>query len=703
VAPRPVAVGVPARGPIVVDGRLDEAAWADAAPISGFIQAEPDPGHPATEETEVRILYDDTYLYIGATCYDRAPDRLVSGTLERDHPGVSAHHIDLFAVFLDTFRDRRNGFLFLVNPAGAVRDGQIFDNSRNMDFAWDAVVHVATTIHEEGWTVEMAIPWTTLRFDPSADRQVWGVNFHRSISRRGERTLWAPLDRRHQVHFAERAGTLEGPTSVPHVRNLRVKPFVVAQDGRGEALVDWQQGTTWDGGMDLKYGITPRLTLDAAWRADFSHVEVDQQQVNLSRFPILFPERRDFFVENSGTFVFGDQTERNYRSGASLSDFRLFHSRRIGLEGGRPVPLDGGIRLTGQMGETEVGLLHARTGAVESMPGEAFSILRLRRQVGGSSDVGMLLTDRKGRPALRNRAAGVDANVRAGPHLVVSSYLARTDGDASEGDPWAGRIWLGWRDRLWDLGVMNRRIGAGFDPGVGFVRRRNIHHRYATVGAHPRPGLPGVLDLNPYVELHEIRAPGEGLETREGEVGLVARFLDGGDAALSLRRRHEVLDQGFPVEGQLFVPEGVYTFYEGSARYGSSQNRSLSAGVTLAGGGFFGGTRRTLQGSLRWAPSPHLSNELSFQRNALGIDGTSASANLYGVRTRVAWSTRLYLGGVLQYNQAQEQWLTNLRLTFLHAPLSEFYLVLADRRGVGDLRSEAERLVSLKFTRLLAF
>jgi hypothetical protein len=702
--------------------------------MSGFVQALPDAGMPATEETEVRILFDDRHLYIGAIMHDRHPELLVSGTMERDHPGVSAHDIDLFGVFLDTFLDRRNGYIFLINPAGAVRDGQAFDNSRNLDFAWDAAVEVATRIHEDGWTVELAIPWTTLRFDPSRDEQVWGVNFHRSVARRNERTAWAPLDRRHQIHFAERAGTVTGPSQVAGGRNLRLKPFVLSQDGRGATLPDWRQGTQADGGLDLKWGVTPRMTLDLTWRADFSHVDVDREQVNLSRFPAFFPERRAFFVENSGMFLFGEQSERNYRGGTSAADLRLFHSRRIGLEQGRPVPLLGGGRLSGQIGDTEVGILHAQTGGIDALAGDAFSVLRLRRRVGVASDLGILLTDRQGQDGGPwNRAGGADLNLRVGPSLLVSGYVAGTASGTRSGtnaganpdaalaannanDAWTGRLWVAWRDRLWDVSALARRVGPDFDPGVGFVQRRGVNHVYGTLGAHPRPAIRGVLDINPHIEAHRFTSMAGVVETTRETGGLGVNFADGGEFASRLTRRMERLDQGFRVEGRGLVPAGTYRFTEAEVRYQSSGNRSLSGSLMASGGGYFGGQRRSVGAALRWQPDPRLALGLQADRNAIEIEGERFPANLYRAEVRVAQSTRLYVGGVIQYNEAQELWISNLRLTWLHAPLSEAYLVVTDRRSAGNrpgagpgpgsppgLAFGSERLVTLKVTRLLAF
>ncbi|HSW28262.1 MAG TPA: DUF5916 domain-containing protein, partial [Longimicrobiales bacterium] len=338
-APRPEARATRAAGPVVVDGMLDEAAWGAAPVLDRFIQARPDRGLPASERTEVRILYDDQALYIGVELWDREPDKLTIPSLEQDFDSSNS---DVFGITLDTFLDRRNAFMFLVNPKGAVKDVQNFEDSREENGAWEGIVQVRTTIHERGWTAEWAIPFSTLRFDPERSAQDWGMNMLRRIRRRNESSYWAPLDQRDQVHRMSKAGTLRGLDGIRSGRNFAVKPYAAAsraQGGAAGAAGGWER----DGGLDVKYGVTPRLTLDLTFRTDFSQVEVDQERVNLTRFSLFFPERRDFFTENSGTFSFGDVPEKNFRTGSALSEFTLFHSRRIGLDAaGQEVPIVAG-------------------------------------------------------------------------------------------------------------------------------------------------------------------------------------------------------------------------------------------------------------------------------------------------------------------------------------------------------------------------
>lgn len=706
-APRPVGRAFRAAPPIKIDGRLDEPGWWQAEPMENFIQSVPNEGYPATEPTVVRILYDESKLYIGALCYDSRPDRLVVKTLEWEMPGLSTHEIDIFNVYLDTFLDRRSSFMFLVNPGGAYRDGQSFNDSRNLDFGWDGLVEVRTEVHDSGWTVEMAIPWTSLRFDPTREEQVWGLNFFRRSKGKLEDSFWAPLDRRDRGHRVSKAGMLVGLPTVKPGRNLAVRPFVLAGRGSGREVADENRGTTFDGGVDLKYGLSPRLTLDLTYRTDFSQVEVDREQVNLTRFPLFFPEQRDFFLENSGTFQFGDLTEREYRTGSSLREFTLFHSRRIGLAEGRPVPIVGGVRLTGQAGGFELGLLNVQTEAFEDDPPENFSLVRLRRNLFEATDVGFMFANRQamdGSGGQRyNRSFGVDANVAVLGGLILNSYFAVTESPGREGNHTAARVNMGWRDRLWDVGGFVQQIGGDFNPGLEFARRTDMRHFYATAGAHPRPRVSFLLNVNPYLEGHYITDLDGLLETRTGTAGVGVEFRDGGALDLQLSDRFERVERPFRVGTDVRIPVGSYGFQDASARYTSNRGRTVSGSVELSGGGYFGGARRSVGATLLWEPGYRFVMDLSATHNELTVQGRSFTADLYGARLKYAYSTRLYGGVLVQYNAATEEVVRSLRLTFIHAPLSNFYLAYTERRDVGDTKGVRERFLTAKLTKYFQF
>jgi hypothetical protein len=674
-------------------------------PITGFVQSQPDAGYPATEETVVRVLYDDRKLYIGALCYDSEPDKLVITTLEYGLK-PSTHDMDVFAITLDTFLDRQNAFVWLVNPRGAYRDGQVFNDSRSSDWAWRGVVEVEAMPHDSGWTVEMAIPWTTLRFDPTRGDGTWGMQMMRRVRRKSEDSYWAPVDRRDPVHRMSRAGSLVGLQGVSPGRNLKVKPFVFGTDLSGTMYpADSAVDDGFEAGLDVKFGLTSGLTLDLTYNTDFSQAEVDQQRVNFTRFPLFFPEQREFFVENSGSFVLGDVTERNYRMGSSLRDFTLFHSRRIGLAADRrPIPIMLGGRVTGREGSWEVGLLDIQTESFESRPAENFGVVRLRRNL-GSSDVGLMFINRQATgslsSALYNRSYGVDANLHLLNNMIVNSYVTRTDEPGAEGDQWAGRLSVAWRDRMWDASGFVKHIGDAFNPGVGFVRRRGIRHGYVTFGAHPRPGVTAIQEVNPYAELHYVTDLDSRLLTREAVAGFGIQFLDGSSLNLRYLNGFERLDEPFYVRGNE-IPEGEYRIDWGSASYSSSRARSVSARLTVGGGDYWTGSRISVSGQATLRASHQLTVDLTGSHDDISLSSGSFSTNLVGTRIGFAFNTALFVSAYVQYNGDTDQVISNARLNWIHAPLSDAFLVYTERR---DLTNDVtlERAVTLKFTRMFAF
>ena len=698
-APRPALRATRADGPITVDGRVDEEVWGLAEVATDFVQSKPNTGYPASERTEVRFLYDDERLYIGAIMYDREPELLVAQRMEQDFLSPDE---DVFGFALDTFLDRANAYYIFVNPNGALRDAQSYDNSRASNAEWEGVMDVSATVHEDGWSAEIAIPFTTLRFDSTLDEQVWGLNMVRRVRRRGEDALWAPVDFRTRVHKMDQAGTLTGLRGLRAGRNVTMKPYVLGGDVSGTLPARSELGGTADGGLDVKWGVTPRMTADLTWRTDFSQVEVDQEQVNLTRFSLFFPEKREFFIENAGTFQFGDLSEREYRLGAAPRDFTLFHSRRIGLEGGQPVPILAGARMTGRSGLGQVGILHMRTERFDSLPRESFTVARLRRTLFDAVDVGGIFINRQSTgPDGYNRSWGVDANARVLGNLIVHSYLAASHEPGVSGDNRAGRVSAAWRGPFWDVSALYRTFGESFNPGVGFVRRTGIRHSYATIGVHPRPALPTVSELNPYVEVEHFTAPGGMLETRNLVGGLTIAFLDGGRLQATATDRYEGLDEDFDLrEGT--VPAGRYGFREGALSYTASAARTLAGTARVSGGGYFQGERRSIGGSLVWRPDAHLAFDLGADHNVIDLTGESFTVDVLSGRVDYSYSTRLLVGTWLQYNDATGELVTNVRLNFIHSPLSDLFLVYAERRDTGS-GTVLDRRLSAKLTKLFAF
>lgn len=701
-APRPEARTTRTQGPIVVDGIPEEPAWVEAEAITGFIQSSPRTGWPATEATVVRVLYDEDYLYISAVCYESDISGIIVPSLEQDY---ETHDSDMFGVTIDTYLDRRNAFMFLVNPGGALKDGQVFDNSRNYNIPWEGVMELRTQVLDSAWTVEMAIPFTTLRFDPSAGEQSWGFQFSRRVRRKNEESYWAPLDRRELIHKMSRAGTVTGFRGLRPGRNVSLKPYVAASRASGSLETAGAGESGLDGGLDLKWGITPRLTLDGTLRTDFSQVEVDQERVNLTRFSLFFPEKRDFFLENSGIFDFGDVTERGYRMGASLGDFTLFHSRRIGLtRTGQPLPILGGGRVSGSVGEFEVGLLNMQTRTNDLAPQENFTVARLKRKILGTSDVGVMFLNRMSTEGSDeyNRSYGADANIRFLDNLVVHSYLVRTDAPGEESDGTAARISAAYRDALWDISAFYKTVGEGFDPGVGFIRRRGMRHTYATLGAHPQPSWRLIQEVNPYAEIDYITNRSSRLDTRRVAGGFGVEFMDGSRLTLERAHRFERILEPFQVASEVTVPVGTYDFAETSVDLRTSRARDAAGTVSLTVGDFFDGTLRSMAVGAFLRPSYHMTLELSGERNVIDLPNQSTTADVLAARVNYAASTRFYTNAFVQYNASTRQMVTNLRLDFLHAPLSDVFLVYTERRDL-DSSAVLERIFSAKVTRMVSF
>ena len=697
--PRPSFRATRTAAPIAIDGKLDEAVWATAPVLTDFVQQLPNTGFPSRFRTEVRLLYDTKNLYVSARNFDPEPDKAITVGLERDF--VSSNS-DIFGLVLDTFHDRRNSFLFLVNPKGAVRDEQTFNDSRTIVDAWDGM---RTTQQDSSWTVEMVIPLKTLRFDASREPQAWGINFIRRVRRVNETSYWAPLERQYRLHRMSKAGTIEGISGLQQGRNLQIKPYALAGNSRGAQVPAASLGSKTDLGGDIKYGVTPSLTLDLTYNTDFSQVEVDQQVVNLTRFGILFPERREFFIENSGSFTFGDVAERNYRMGAELRDFTLFNSRQIGLTSdGLPLPIAGGGRLTGRVAGWEVGMLDMQTQRTGASAAENFGVVRLRRNVWGNSDIGVLAANRQATDGSEafNRSYGFDANIRLLGNLIINTYLAGSRADTAASNGTAGRVSVAYRGRLWNSSAMYKRITDNFDPGIGFVNRRGFEQWYATTGIHARPQVALLQEVNPYIEAERFVGMDGALQSRRVVGGLDLNFQPDGELKLEVNDWFDRLDQPFTPFAGRTIPVGSYAFRNARATYTSTQRYPLYGNASVQVGEFYNGTNQTVSGGLTWRPRYDVSLEGTYQHNDVTLPSGAFNADLAGVRLKYARSTTLFGSAFVQYNTQSRSFVTNARIAWRYAPLSDVFLVFTERQNtLTNVRNE--RSVALKVTRMVAW
>lgn len=703
--PRPSLRAARADGPIVLDGLLNEPSWSAADSTTGtFWMTQPQAGFAAPDRSVARILYDDEALYVGMVLYDPEPHRAISAGLEQDFAPQAS---DIVGVAIDASRDKQSAYVFGANPAGAKWDAQSFNDGAAINPAWEGIYEVETSTFAEGWILEMRIPLTTLRFPRGEGEQVWGLNFSRQVRRRNEYATWAAIPRQFRIFRMSEAGTLEGLPAFEPGRNLQIKPFVSAANLDGERQPDGAI-QEYDVGLDAKWAVTPRLVLDLTALTDFSQVEADEEQINLTRFSLFFPEKRDFFLENDGIFTFADDAARTFRSGASPRNFKLFHSRRIGLSDTRqPLPIGGGARLSGRVGRYEVGFLDMQTLRDGDNPAENFAVARVRRSLLTRSDVGVIFVNRQATAGhvdeSYSRAGGVDANLRF-DHLQVNAYAALTDDPGPDGDRSIGAVQVGWRDPVFDFSVLGKHVGAAFRPEVGFVSRTAANQWFASAGVHLQRPVPWLTELNPYLDVVEYYSTGGDFESREVKPGLALIANDGGRFSAELSRREERLAETSTILG-VSLPAGDYAFDLVSLSYNSSGGRVLSGNVAVSFGEFFDGDRSSVSGTVTLRPNEHLLVEGSAQRNRIELAGTPIDADLFQGRIQFGYDTRTFLSSFVQYNRVAQELLTNVRFNLIHAPLSDVFVVFSERRRTGSQTGARviDRGLTIKVTRLVQF
>ncbi len=680
----------PTNMPIELDGVLDEPAWAEAEPATDFIQREPFQGEPATEKTEVRILYDDKAIYFGISAFESEPDKVIINSLRED---FTIRENDGVSVYLDTFNDDRNAFGFYINPAGAKRDVQSVDQGRNENPAWEAVWDVKTKITEEGWFAEIRIPFKSLRFSESRV-QTWGINFQRRIRRRSEQSFWAPIPRSFASFNVSFAGTLRGVEDVHPGQNFKVKPFLTSQF-RKFSGDDFD--TLVDLGLDLKYSLTSGLTLDATLNTDFSQVEVDEQQINLTRFSLFFPEKRDFFLENSGIFLFA-QTDR---SGPSTRDFIPFFSRRIGLSsGGQPVPVLAGARFTGRVGEYSLGLFNMQTRESDPEPAHNFTVLRLKRNILAQSELGTLFINRQSdQSGDYNRTFGVDASFRFWQNLRITSFLATTRTPGFETGDMAGRTWVEWKTNLWEARTDYLDIGENFNAEVGFVPRRDIRKSTSFLGLRPRPrSISWIREFFPNAQLQYITDQEGRLVTRITDLKFQISLADGGSFQVGRTLRFEREDEQFSIGG-LEIASGDYNFDRWFTEFRSDPSDRVSGSVRYETGDFWDGTSKGVRLSLSFKPHYKFTASGRFQWDDLKLQQGNFTSRLINTRLDYSFNTQMFLSAFIQYNSERRQVSSNLRFNLIHRPLSDIFIVYNEERDSFQA-GETDKSLTFKYTHM---
>ncbi len=699
---------------IVIDGVLDEDDWRKAPVANKFIQREPEEGAPATYDTEVRILYDDEHLYLGVFAFDDEPENLILTDLTRDY---NTRSVDSFAVVLDTFHDRRNSYMFQTNPLGAKMDGQSFNEGQAFDVNWDGVWYVKSRIVEDGWVAEFAIPFKTVKFR-GLDEQTWGVNFLRRNRHLNEESDWAPIPRIFTTTRVSLAGTLEGLQNVKPGSKFKITPYA-----RGDVskTLGFDQTTEGTGGLDAKIGIGSGLTLDLTVNTDFSEVEADVQQVNLTRFSLFFPEKRDFFLENSGVFRFGppeDPRRRRFQRSFGLSaasfgggqsrgnDLLLFFSRRIGLgSGGEPIPVIGGGRLTGRSGPYELGFLNIQTGSEPLISnGDNFTVARVKRNIFQNSDIGFMFINRETMDSDHfNRSIGADVNLRLTPQMDVNAYIAKTATPDLEGDDLAGRVAYSYNSRSIVFTSSFSTLQDNFNPEVGFAPRTGVRRASGRFSYNYRQ--PWARD-----KLREFVANAEGDYFTDQEGNVVSRYFNlrlslrlqnGGILGITRNTNLEQLREPFEIHHDVTIEPGFFTFDDTAIFVFTDPSRLVSANVKITRGGFYSGTRTSYSLGTSLKLGPRFTAQVSWSINDVELAEGAFTTHLLTTHASYSFSPSMFVNALIQYNSITDEVASNIRFNIIHRPLSDIFIVY------NDLRDEQGRVVDraliAKFTYLFDF
>ena len=688
--PSPAAVAVPTKSAPRIDGRLDEEAWKSATGITGFKQREPVEGGDVSEGTTVRLLYDETNLYIGAELLDAEASGIRASELRRDNTLESD---DSFAVLLDTYLDNRNAFVFRVNPRGTRFDALVRNESRFYYADWDEQWTAAAVMTDRGWSVELAIPFKVLRFRAAAT-QTWGLNFERVIKRKNELAYWSGWGRNFTFHNVSQAGRLTGLAGIKQSERWRVRPYLLA-GGEDLAAVSAPSGTrriTEIGIDDLKWQATSTLTADLAANPDFAQTEVDAQQVNLTRFSLFFPEKRQFFIEGADSL----------RMGVGLLHFgppplEIVYTRNIGLSNaGTPISIPVGGKVTGKAGGFDIGVLNAQTESVGAQDGENFTIARVRKEVLGRSYIGAIATNRQG-GGRRNTLVGADARFTLFNYLNVMGLAVRAEDRGAKGQ-WATQLGAEWRDDKFELGANYIDIDPAFNAGIGYVRvRERMTGVRGSLKPRPKRWRVRQFEITPTtVWYHDAESV---LRSRESNLTLAAAFETGDRFEIVPFDSYERIVRPFPIGSGVTLLPGEYHWRGVTTNLRTYNGRKASGNVSLSVGDFYDGTKRTVTISGDLKPNRTVSITPSYQINDVELSQGAFATHLFGLRANVSFSTSLLTSAFVQYNSAGKLASTQVRLNYIFRSIDNIYLVYNESRftaGVFDGR--ANRSLVLKAT-----
>ena len=702
---------------ITLDGNLDEPAWQQAPVSLGLAQRDPQEGAPSSEKTEFRVLYTATTLYIGVICYDsdaqgiRATDRRRDSDLNYD---------DVLSVVLDTFHDHRNAYLFRTNPLGAQYDALITDEGTSLNENWDEKWDVAAQITPAGWIVEFAIPFKSLRV-AEENGTAWGFDLERVIRRKNEFSYWNNYRRGFNLEKLSQAGHLEGIADIQTGLRLRVKPYVLGgftQSVRrippGSGPFDSSFRNASDVGLEVvKYRITPSLTADLTWNTDFAQTEVDDQQLNLDRFPQFFPEKREFFQEGAGIFDFGNA----YGEGRNNPDLKLFHSRAVGLSPRRqPVPIVGGGRITGKLQGFTLGLLNVQT---EALPSEGilpsnYGVVRVKRDVLARSTIGgFVLSREQGGTGDFNRIYGADANFVFLRYLKLDGFVAKSAAPGLRKDNWVTSGNIAWDSDFFNLGTSWLTVDPEFRNDLGFVPRRNMRQIAPQIGIRPRPRSELIRQLVFRFRVDYLMNQENRLESRVVHTAAEINFQDGSEVAFTPHGNMDTIPgpKPFEIRRGVLIPPGTYSWWHTGGRYRSNPAKrfTISANLTPTWGYYNEGFLLRIGLSPRFKINEQMSVQAEYDYNNASLPDRFCPGHAPGecgftdhnLNTRFNYNiTNQWLTStIVQYNNSDNFFGFNFRLNYIFRPGDDFFFIYNEGRRVGGLLDgQKDRTLQTKLT-----
>jgi hypothetical protein len=702
---RVTARAVPLDEPLQLDGLLTEPLYETVEPISDFVQSEPQYDAPASQRTEVWLSFDEEYVYVSVRAWETDLDRMVANEMRRDSFNVMQN--DNFGFMFDTFYDRRSGVLFQFNPLGGRMDGQLASEG-NYNGDWNPIWELTVGRFEGGWTAEAAIPFKSLSYQPGQS-QIWGFNARRRNRWRNEMSylMNPPAGMSTQgIAFPSFAATVVGIEAPPSSRTLDIKPYLIS-DITSDVPSDIRNEVNGDIGLDVRYALTQSLSADFTYNTDFAQVEADEQQVNLTRFSLFFPEKREFFLENQGLFNFGGAGG----FGGGNTTPRLFYSRRIGLESGREIPILTGGRLTGRVGKYNVGVINIQTkaGTDRNVPATNFTVARVRRDILRRSAIGAILTSRSDTLGGRGsaQAYGVDAAFAFYENLEFQAYFAQTRNPGVDGNDTSFRARMEYDSDLWGVTVDRLGVGANFDPSVGFMRRRDVQRTFVQSNYTPRPAsLDSIRQFTIQGQFQYAENNARQLETREFEGQFQIEFENSDELQVQYADGYELLPLDFEVARGVTVPEGGYTTDTAQVSFTLGQQRVASGTWSVSRSQFYGGHNWSYgYSSGRVRLHPQLAVEPGISVNRASTPFGDFTTELYTSRVTYTVTPLMFVSGLLQYNSARHSMSTNFRLRWEYQPGSELFVVYNEGRdtngtGLPDLKNRA---LVVKINRLFRF